>query len=214
MSLDIRKIYEEKCAEKREELEKIAFFTTDKSIVVMMYTTNEDTNILSVEGKVITPEEDTFSDKALVESALADQFSKLTVEEEIKKTPLESSVSKLIQYPMAIDNALSYAQQVLYNRTKRYIPTYMIVSAEIVPMLALCQQDFEMSDVTKINGSYQCGKYKGLDVLVSPGLESNECVFGFKSSLLADSSIVCFENDKSQYSVQAFEDKLVKVLFV
>ena len=213
MSLDIRKIYEEKCAEKREELEKVAFFTNEKSVVVMMYTTNEDTNVLSVEGKVFTPEEDTFIDKALVESALADQFSKLTVEEEIKKTPLEGA-SKLIQYPMAIDNALSYAQQVLYNRTKRYIPTYMIVSAEIVPMLPFCQQHFEMNDVTKVNGSYQCGKYKGLDVLVSPGLESNECVFGFKSSLLADSSILCFENDKSQYSVQAFEDKLVKVLFV
>ena len=71
-----------------------------------------------------------------------------------------------------------------------------------------------MTDVTKVNGSYQCGTYKGLDVLVSPGLEPNECVFGFKSSLLEDSSIICFENDKSEYSVQAFEDKLVKVLFV
>lgn len=213
MSLDIRKIYEDKCAEQRKELDKIAFFTTEKSVVVMTYTFDKDTNALSVEGKVFTPEEDTFSDKVLVESALADQFSKLKVEEEIKKTPLKGP-SKLIQYPMAIDNALSYAQQVLYNRTKKYIPTYMIVSAEIVPMLAFCQQDFEMTDVTKVNGSYQCGTYKGLDVLVSPGLEPNECVFGFKSSLLEDSSIICFENDKSEYSVQAFEDKLVKVLFV
>lgn len=67
--------------------------------------------------------------------------------------------------------------QILYDRTRRFAATYMIIASDIKPVLALAE-GFKAASTKSINGPYFAGTYNGLKVYVSPAMVSGRYVLG------------------------------------
>ena len=84
------------------------------------------------------------------------------------KTPLVGI--SLQEHYASFTAIVEAAKQKIYKRTKRYAPTYMVVSSDVMPILAFVK-DFNAAPTTDINGPYYAGSLGGLKVFVSPSLE-------------------------------------------
>lgn len=72
---------------------------------------------------------------------------------------------------------IGYAGTILYNRTKRYAATWMVIAADVLPVMSFLK-GFTAAPASNINGPYLAGTYNGLKVFVSPALDSGEYVIG------------------------------------
>lgn len=72
---------------------------------------------------------------------------------------------------------IGYAGTILYNRTKRYAATWMVIAADVLPVMSFLK-GFTAAPAGNINGPYMAGTYNGLKVFVSPALASGEYVIG------------------------------------
>lgn len=97
-------------------------------------------------------------------------------------------VSKMEHY-MAFGEALEEAKVALYQRTKRFQPNFMLISADILPVLAFVK-GFSASANTEVAGAYQCGTYNGIKVFVHPSIESGTFVMGCNYGELQASALL------------------------
>lgn len=79
--------------------------------------------------------------------------------------------------------AIEQAKTLVYRATNKFMPTYMIISPEVMPILAFVP-GFQAANNSVANGAYFAGNVNGLKVFVSPALTADsddivgECYLG------------------------------------
>lgn len=71
---------------------------------------------------------------------------------------------------------IEQAKMAIYKRTGKFMPNWMLVGPEVMPILTFVK-DFQASSNTIANGPYMAGTVAGLKVFVSPVL-GKECILG------------------------------------
>lgn len=108
-------------------------------------------------------------------------------------------------YSDIIQDATGMASMMLYDKTKRYKPNFVIVSSDIIPILNCCDLFEGCCDTDSYKaGSLECG----IDVFVEPNLYPGIMVFGCRDEMHV--SLICFEKGE-ELSLNAI-GPLVKVL--
>ena len=86
---------------------------------------------------------------------------------------------------------LEIAKQVVYDRTKRFAPNWMIIASNILPVLAFVNS-FQPAPTTNINGPYFAGTVSGLKVYVSPAMTAGTFVCGvLGSDMMTAAGVYC-----------------------
>ena len=93
------------------------------------------------------------------------------------------------QYYEQFSEILARAKQVLYRRTQKFAPNYMICGSNILTILPYLK-GWTAASVSTINGPYFAGTVDGLKVFVSPAIGVNEYVFGVNGTDLQTSAAV------------------------
>ena len=89
---------------------------------------------------------------------------------------LPHGVSKQEHYAGFVE-VLEMAAAKLYQRTKKFAPNYLLIAADIKPILAFVP-GFQAATVNNMNGPYMAGTLNGLKVYVSPNMEAKTFVLG------------------------------------
>lgn len=74
--------------------------------------------------------------------------------------------AKLEEYKMA-----------LYDRTKKFVPNFMLVASDVMPVIQFVP-GFQAATVSDINGPYFAGTLAGLKVFVTPNIDPGKMIFG------------------------------------
>lgn len=74
-------------------------------------------------------------------------------------------------------NQIEVAKSKLYKRTKKFAPNFMLIAADILPVLTLVS-GFSKASTEDINGPYFAGTISGLKVFVSPDIADGNYVLG------------------------------------
>lgn len=73
--------------------------------------------------------------------------------------------------------AVATAKAAIYAKTSRFMPSWMVVSPMVTPILAFVP-GFKAASVNNVNGPYIAGEIDGLKVIVSPALAGTVCYLG------------------------------------
>jgi len=95
-------------------------------------------------------------------------------------------VSKFENYNAFLE-VIEEAKMVIYNRTKKFHPNYMVIAADVLPVLKFVN-GFTAVKNAKMNGPYKVGELDGLNVYVSPILESGDFFLGLNGSDMMSSA--------------------------
>ena len=78
--------------------------------------------------------------------------------------------------------AIERAKMQIYSKTRRFMPNWMIVSPEIMPILTFVK-GFVPASSTLVNGPYLAGTVSGMQVFVSPALAGEkQCLLGVNAA--------------------------------
>lgn len=86
-------------------------------------------------------------------------------------------------------NQIEVAKAKIYKRTKKFAPTFMVIAADVLPVLGLVSK-FQAASTGKINGPYYAGSVNGLKVFVHPGMEDGHYVVGVNNNELQATAAV------------------------
>ncbi len=101
---------------------------------------------------------------------------------------LPVGVSKQDHYA-AFTEVIEQAKQKVYKRTKRFMPNYMLVASDLVPVLSFIPS-FDRASVSEMNGPYFAGTISGMKVFVTPNIEDGKFVIGVNGSKMETSAAV------------------------
>ena len=99
---------------------------------------------------------------------------------------LPHGVSKFEHYNGFLE-VVEQAKAVIYNRTRKFHPNYMVISADVLPVLRFIN-GFTAVKNAKMNGPYKVGELDGLNVYVSPALTSGEFFLGLNGNDMMSSA--------------------------
>ena len=99
---------------------------------------------------------------------------------------LPAGVSKFEHYNGFLET-IEEAKMIIYNRTKKFHPNYMVIASDVLPVLRFVN-GFTATKNAKMNGPYKVGELDGLNVYVSPILESGEFFLGLNGSDMMSSA--------------------------
>lgn len=99
---------------------------------------------------------------------------------------LPVGVSKFEHYNGFLE-IIDIASTIIYNRTKKFDPTYMVVARDVLNVISFVN-GFTAIKASKKNGPYKAGSISGIDVYVSPDLSSGEFFFGLNGSDMMSSA--------------------------
>ena len=99
---------------------------------------------------------------------------------------LPVGVSKFEHYNGFLE-VIEQAKAIIYNRTKKFHPNYMVIAADVLPVLRFVN-GFTAVKNAKMNGPYKVGELDGLNVYVSPALEKGEFFLGLNGSDMMSSA--------------------------
>jgi len=99
---------------------------------------------------------------------------------------LPVGVSKFEHYNGFLE-VIEQAKAVIYNRTKKFHPNYMVIAADVLPVLRFVN-GFTGVKNAKMNGPYKVGELDGLNVFVSPALKPGEFFLGLNGSDMMSSA--------------------------
>lgn len=99
---------------------------------------------------------------------------------------LPIGVSKFEHYNGFLE-VIEQAKAVIYKRTKKFHPNYMVVAADCLPVLRFVN-GFNAVKNAKMNGPYKVGELDGLNVYVSPALKDGEFFLGLNGSDMMSSA--------------------------
>lgn len=86
-------------------------------------------------------------------------------------------------------NQVEVAKAKIYKRTKKFAPTFMVIAADVLPVLGLVSK-FQAASTGKINGPYYAGSVNGLKVFVHPGMEDGHYIVGVNNNELQATAAV------------------------
>jgi hypothetical protein len=115
------------------------------------------------------------------EGTTADELKALTW----SKT-LPVGVSKFEHYNGFLE-VVEMAKAIIYNRTKKFHPNYMVIASDILPVLRFVN-GFTAVKNAKMNGPYKVGELDGMNVYVSPMMESGEFFLGLNGNDMMSSA--------------------------
>ena len=84
---------------------------------------------------------------------------------------------------------LEIGKQIVYDRTKRFAPNYMLIASNILPILTFIK-GFKAAPVGKINGPYFAGTLNGVKVFVTPNIEAGKFILGVNGDDMMSSAAV------------------------
>ena len=92
------------------------------------------------------------------------------------KRDIPGGVSKAEHYE-GFSEVIEVGRQIVYDRTKRFAPNYMIIASDILPILTF-MKGFSAAPAGQINGPYFAGTLNGLKVYVSPAIKRGRFLLG------------------------------------
>jgi len=95
-------------------------------------------------------------------------------------------VSKFEHYNGFLE-VIEEAKAIIYKRTKKFHPNYMVIAADILPVLRFVN-GFTAVKNAKMNGPYKVGELDGLNVYISPALGEGEFFLGLNGSDMMSSA--------------------------
>ena len=101
---------------------------------------------------------------------------------------LPVGVSKAEHYE-GFAEVIENARMVVYNRTKRFAPNYMVIASNILPVLTF-MKGFSAAPAGQINGPYFAGTLNGLKVYVSPAVKAGRFFIGVNGNDMMSSVAV------------------------
>lgn len=99
---------------------------------------------------------------------------------------LPVGVSKYEHYQGFLE-VVETARAIVYNRTKKFHPNYMVVAADVLPVLKFIN-GWTGTKVLKANGPYKVGELDNISVYVSPDIASGEYFFGLNGNDMMSSA--------------------------
>ena len=87
-----------------------------------------------------------------------------------------TGVSKAEHYE-GFAEVIEVGRQIIYDRTKRFAPNYMIIASDVLPILTF-MKGFKAASTGSINGPYFAGTLNGLKVYVSPAIKAGRFLLG------------------------------------
>lgn len=87
-----------------------------------------------------------------------------------------TGVSKAEHYE-GFAEVIEVGRQIIYDRTKRFAPNYMIIASDVLPILTF-MKGFQAAPAGTINGPYFAGTLNGLKVFVSPAIKAGRFLLG------------------------------------
>jgi hypothetical protein len=99
---------------------------------------------------------------------------------------LPAGVSKFEHYNGFLE-VVEMAKAIIYNRTKKFHPNYMVISSDVLPVLRFINGFTAVKNV-KMNGPYKVGELDGLNVYVSPLMGEGEFFLGLNGSDMMSSA--------------------------
>jgi len=99
---------------------------------------------------------------------------------------LPVGVSKFEHYNGFLE-IIEKARAIIYNRTKKFHPNYMVIAADVLPVLRFVN-GYQGVKNAKMNGPYKVGELDGLNIYVSPELGSGEFFFGLNGNDMMSSA--------------------------
>ena len=99
---------------------------------------------------------------------------------------LPAGVSKFEHYNGFLE-VVEMAKAIIYNRTKKFHPNYMVIASDVLPVLRFINGFTAVKNV-KMNGPYKVGELDGLAVYVSPLMESGEFFLGLNGNDMMSSA--------------------------
>lgn len=99
---------------------------------------------------------------------------------------LPHGVSKFEHYNGFLE-VIEQARAIIYSRTKKFHPNYMVISSDCLPVLRFVN-GFTAVKNPKMNGPYKVGELDSLSIYVSPDMGKGEFFFGLNGSDMMSSA--------------------------
>ena len=99
---------------------------------------------------------------------------------------LPVGVSKFEHYNGFLE-VVEMAKAIIYDRTKKFHPNYMVIASDILPVLRFVN-GFTAVKNAKMNGPYKVGELDGMNVYVSPIMGKGEFFLGLNGSDMMSSA--------------------------
>jgi hypothetical protein len=99
---------------------------------------------------------------------------------------LPAGVSKFEHYNGFLE-VVEMARAIIYDRTKKFHPNYMVISSDVLPVLRFIN-GFTAVKNAKMNGPYKVGELDGLAVYVSPLMSDGEFFLGLNGNDMMSSA--------------------------
>lgn len=97
-------------------------------------------------------------------------------------------VSKAEHYE-GFSEIVEIGKQIIYDRTKRFTPNYMLIASNVLPVLKFVK-GFVASKVGSVNGPYLAGTLDGIKVFVTPNIAPGKFVLGVNGDDMQSSAAV------------------------
>ena len=121
-----------------------------------------------------------------ITSMLVDNASESALLSFNKALPM--GVSKAEHYE-GFAEVVEIGKQLIYDNTKRFAPTYMLVASDILPILSFIK-GFSAASTSSVNGPYFAGTLNGLKVFVTPNVKPGTFVLGVNGDDMMSSAAV------------------------
>ena len=126
-----------------------------------------------------------------IDTEIVDMLYKAAFAHDEKETlrwskTLPVGVSKFEHYNGFLE-VVEEAKMIIYNRTRKFHPNYMVIAADVLPVLKFVN-GFSAVKNAKMNGPYKVGEIEGLDVYISPLLKSGDFFLGLNGSDMMSSA--------------------------
>ena len=93
------------------------------------------------------------------------------------------------QYYEQFNEIVARAKKVIYQRTQKFAPNYMVVGANVLTIMPYVK-GWTAAPASTVNGPYYAGSVDGLKVYCSPSIDENRFFFGVNGSDLQTSAAV------------------------
>lgn len=84
---------------------------------------------------------------------------------------------------------LQQARKIIYNRTKKFAPNWILVSSDLLPIMSFIPS-FTAAPAGQVNGPYFAGTVDGLKVFVTPNIDDGKFVVGVNGTDMMSSAAV------------------------
>ena len=121
-----------------------------------------------------------------ITSMLVDNASESSLLSFNKALPM--GVSKAEHYE-GFAEVVEIGKQLIYDNTKRFAPTYMLIASDILPILSFIK-GFSAASTSSVNGPYFAGTLNGLKVFVTPNVKPGTFVLGVNGDDMMSSAAV------------------------